>query len=187
MSDLGSYLKKEPRLVKRRQMDRVAWVVTVLVLGLVVLMRGPYKIPLPEGVDLMFLPAVHAGLNTVCAVFLLAGLWFILKGRVRAHRNCMTGALVVSVAFLLCYVAYHFTTEETRYGGEGVVKTVYLVLLATHILTAAVSFPLILFTFIAAWTSDFGRHRRLVKWTFPMWLYVAVTGPLCYWMLRPFY
>lgn len=187
MSELTEYRKRERRLEQRRRWDRVAWVVTALVLGLVVVMRGPYKIPLPEGVSFAFLPPVHAVLNTLCALFLVAGFVCILKGKVRAHRNWMSAALAVSAAFLLCYVAYHFTTVETRYGGQGGMRTVYFFLLITHIILAAVSFPLILFTFIAAWTNDFSRHRRLVRWTFPMWLYVAVTGPICYLLLKPYY
>ena len=95
--------------------------------------------------------------------------------------------MVCSALFLLCYVAYHFTTPETKFGGEGSIRIVYFVLLISHIVLAAVSFPLILFTWIFGFTGQVTRHRKFSKITFPMWLYVAITGPACYLMLRPYY
>lgn len=163
------------------------WVVTALVLGLVVMMRSPYKIPLPEGWSMMFLPPVHAVLNTLVAVCLVAALVAVKAGRIALHRNFISVAMGLSALFLLCYVAYHFTTEETRFEGEGWVRTVYFVLLITHIVLAGVSLPAILFTFLTGVTNRFTTHRRLARWVFPVWLYVAVTGPICYLMLRPYY
>jgi putative membrane protein len=117
------------------------------------------------------------------------------------HKRLIFVAMGLSVMFLLSYVAYHLTTPEVIYGdvdGNKVVDAVelaqlggsragYLVLLISHITLAAVSLPFILFTFITGLTNEFARHRRMAKWVFPVWLYVAVTGPLCYWMLRPYY
>ena len=150
-------------------------------------MRRPEKIPLPEGVDLGFLPTVHAILNTLVAVCLILALVMIKRGNVLLHRNLMTAALALSAVFLLCYVSYHFTTDETRYGGQGTWRLVYFVLLISHIVLAAVSFPLILQTWVYSLTNQFEKHRQLARWVFPMWLYVAVTGPICYLMLRPYY
>jgi putative membrane protein len=99
----------------------------------------------------------------------------------------MVFAMFLSVLFLLSYVAYHMTNDPTRYGGTGAMRTVYFLLLITHIVSAAVSLPFILFTFIAGWTNRFAAHRKLARWVFPLWLYVAVTGPVCYWMLKPYY
>jgi putative membrane protein len=109
--------------------------------------------------------------------------------------------LILSGIFLLCYVAYHFTTHETVYGDidadrklsedelerVGGSRTAYLVILFSHIVAAAVSFPFILKTFVHAWTRDFERHRRLARKVFMVWLYVAITGPVCYWMLKDYY
>jgi putative membrane protein len=92
-----------------------------------------------------------------------------------------------SVVFLLSYVVYHMTNDPTRYQGDGMARMIYFLLLISHIIFAAVSLPFILFTFIAAWTNRFDDHRRLARWVYPMWLYVAVTGPICYLMLRPYY
>ena len=169
-----------------QKLMKVVWVLTVVVLGLVVGMRR-IALPLPEGVDLSFLPAVNAGLNTAVALLLIAGLVAVMKGRITLHRAFMTLAVMLSVAFLLCYVAYHITTGETSYGGEGWVKTVYYIVLATHVILAAASFPFILMTLVYAWTNQFGKHKRLSRRIYPIWLYVAVTGPVVYWMLKPYY
>ena len=183
-----------------KQLHAAAWVLTVVVLALVGLMRR-VKIPLPEGWDFSFLPPFHATVNALTAVVLVVALYFIKQRRVEAHRKAIYVAMGLSVLFLLSYVAYHFTTPETIYGdvdgngkldpGElaavGSARTFYLALLLSHIVLAAVSLPLILFTFIRAFTGQFERHRQMARWVFPLWLYVAVTGPVCYWMLKPFY
>lgn len=161
-----------------------AWVATVAVLGLVGIMR---RVKLDVGVELDFLPPVHAVLNSAVAVLLVLALIAIKRRNVKAHQNAITAAMVCSATFLICYVAYHFTTPETKYGGEGMMRTIYFVLLISHIVLAAVSFPLILFTWIFGYTGQILRHRKYAKVTFPMWLYVAVTGPICYLMLRPYY
>jgi putative membrane protein len=166
----------------------VVWIVTALVLILVGLMRRPeLRFVLPEGFQLDFLPRVHAVLNSCVAVFLVAALVAIKKQNIAAHRRFMSMAMLFSAVFLLCYVAYHFTNEETKFGGEGTIRYVYFFLLITHIVAAAVSFPLILFTYLAGWADRRAAHRRLAKFTYPLWLYVAITGPVCYLMLRPYY
>ena len=118
MSERMRYLGKPSNDALAQKLMKVVWVLTVVVLGLVVAMRQ-IKLPLPEGVDLSFLPAVNAGLNTGVALLLIVGLMAVLKGRITLHRIAMTLAVVLSVAFLLCYVGYHITTGETSYGGEG--------------------------------------------------------------------
>lgn len=186
MSERMRYLGKASNDVLGRKLMKVVWVLTVVVLGLVVAMRR-IKLPLPEGVDLGFLPAVNAGLNTGVALLLIAGLVAVLKGRITLHRILMTAAVALSVVFLLCYVAYHITTGETSYGGEGWAKTVYYLILVTHVILAAVSFPFILMTLVFAITNQFGKHKRLSRRIYPIWLYVAITGPIVYWMLKPYY
>jgi len=163
------------------------WGLTALILLLVVLMRSPYKIPLPEGWSMMFLPPLHAVLNTLVAVSLIAAVVAVKAGRIGLHRSCILVAMGLSVLFLLCYVAYHFTTVETRFGGEGWMRAVYFFLLITHIVLAGASLPAILFTFLTGQTNRFSTHRKLARWVFPVWLYVAITGPICYLMLRPYY
>jgi putative membrane protein len=181
------WLRRTPDHARARKLSIAAWIVTALVLVLVVLMRSPYKIPLPEGWSMAFLPPVHAAINTLVSLCLVGAIIAVTRGKITAHRNFMLAAMALSTLFLLCYVAYHFTTVETRYGGEGALRAVYFFLLISHIIAAAVSLPLILLTFISAWTNRFDAHRSLARWVFPIWLYVAVTGPICYLMLRPYY
>jgi putative membrane protein len=186
MSERSEWLARPAKEELAKKLKVLAWVVSALVLALVAIMQR-VRLPLPEGVDLSFLPGFYAGVNALAALVLVAAIVFIKQGKVGAHRAAMMFAMVLSVFFLLSYVAYHLTSDPTRYGGEGPMRTVYFLLLITHIITAAVSFPFILFTFIAAWTNRFDAHRRLARWVFPLWLYVAVTGPIIWWMIRPFY
>ena len=190
----------EANVLLEKKLNRIAWVLTVAVLGLVGMMRR-VKIPMPEGVDLGFLPPFHATLNALTAVVLLVALYFIKQKKVQQHRNAIYVAIALSVLFLLSYVAYHFTTPETLFGDanhDGVLselekaaiggtRTFYLVLLLSHIALAAGIFPFILFTFIRAYTNQIDRHRKMARWVFPLWLYVAITGPVCYFMLMPYY
>jgi putative membrane protein len=171
--------------VLEKKLNVAAWIVSAAVLGLVVLMR---QVKIFQGaVDLSFLPAVHAILNSLTALALLFSFYSIKNGRVHHHRAANFTAFALSSLFLLCYVAYHFTTPETKFGGTGSMKIIYLVLLLTHIVTAAGIFPFILFTFIRALVGDFERHKKMARWVFPIWLYVALTGPICYLMLKPYY
>ena len=183
-----------------RKLNIAAWVVTVLVLLLVGVMRR-VKIPLPEGIDLSFLAPFHALVNALTAVVLIYAFYAIKNKNIQAHRRAIYVALGLSVLFLLSYVAYHFTTPETIFGdmdhdgvlsaaeraAAGTSRTIYLVLLLSHISLAGLILPFILFTFIRAYTNQFERHRRMARWVFPLWLYVAITGPLVYWLLQPYY
>lgn len=169
-----------------KKLKVTAWIVSAIVLGLVGAMRR-IKFDLPEQVDLGFLPAVHAALNSTVVVLLIVSLIAIKRRNVGLHKKAIFAALVCSATFLGCYVLYHITNEETKFGGEGPIRYVYYTLLISHIVLAAVSFPLILFTWIYGFTNNFAKHRKLAKWVFPMWLYVAITGPVCYLLLRPYY
>lgn len=183
-----------------RKLNVYAWIVSGAVLFLVGLMRR-VKIDLPSGWDMSFLPPFHASLNALTAVVLLAALYFIKQKNIEAHRKAIYVAMGLSVLFLLSYVAYHFTTPETIFGdtdGNGVLsdaerlavggqRTVYLILLLTHIILAALILPFILFTFIRAYTGQYDRHRKMARWVWPLWFYVAITGPIAYYMLAPYY
>lgn len=177
-------MEQNIQLAKRLNVG--AWVVTVAVLLLVGLMRR-VKIPLPEGWSFDFLPPFHATLNALTAVVLILAFYFIKQKNVRMHRRMIYVAMSLSVLFLLSYVAYHFTTPETKFGGQGTIRYVYYTLLLTHITLAGLTLPFILFTFIRAYTNQIDRHRKMARWVFPLWLYVAITGPICYLMLLPYY
>ena len=200
MSEISSYRQRPAQAELASKLKVLAWIVSGLVLGLVMVMRR-ITIPLPDGVELSFLPPIHALINTLACFALVGALVAIKNGRVEAHRKFITGALALSVLFLLSYVAYHFTTPETIFGetdgvaglsaeekaAVGPLRSVYLALLIPHILLAGISLPFILITLIYAVTNQFEKHRRMARWVFPMWLFVAVTGPICYFMLRPYY
>jgi putative membrane protein len=137
--------------------------------------------------DIHILPALHAVLNSLAAVSLLAALWFVKQKNIVMHQRMIYTAMTLSALFLVSYVVYHAVTEPTKFGGEGVIKIVYLLLLASHVILAALILPFILFTFIRGYTRQIPAHKRLARWTFPIWLYVALTGPICYLMLMPYY
>ncbi len=197
-------LLKQPVLIERAaKLKIVVWILSIVVLVLVALMRSPYKIVVSLEMEewIKQLPGVIALINTLVAALLLGGIWAITKKNHKVHQRCMTAALALSSIFLVCYVTYHFTTHETIFGDAdgnrvldevekekfGKMRMLYLGVLLSHIAAAAISFPMILMTFVHAWTRDFEKHRKLARKTFPLWLYVSVTGPFCYWMLKAFY
>lgn len=175
---------QKPNLQLAKKLNIAASIVSLIVLLLVVGMR---RIKIPTEIDFSFLPPFYSTLNALVAVALLFSLYFIKNKKVEAHKKTNVMALVLSILFLLAYVVYHITTEETKYGGEGTIRYIYFFLLITHIILAAVILPFILFTFIRAYTGQIDRHRKMAKWVYPLWLYVAVTGPIIYLMLRPYY
>ncbi|MGV3586850.1 MAG: DUF420 domain-containing protein [Adhaeribacter sp.] len=138
-------------------------------------------------VDVTFLPKLHALLNSLTAIALLTGFRFIKKGNIRYHRFSMTTAFVLSAFFLISYVTYHYQAAPTSYGGEGVMRTIYYFVLITHIILAAIIVPFVLLSVYFAISNQLARHRRISRWTFPLWLYVAVTGVLVYFMIAPYY
>lgn len=190
----------QPNITLAKKLNVAAWIVTVVVLLLVGMMRR-VKLPLPEGWDFSFLPPLHAGLNALAAVFLILAFVHIKNKNVESHRKAIYGAVACSILFLLSYVAYHFTTAETLFGDlnkDGIVdaaelvavgtsRTIYLFILFSHIVLAAASFPFILFTFIRAYTNQFDKHKKMARYVWPIWLYVAITGPVVYLMLMPYY
>ena len=133
--------------------------------------------------DVHDLPAVNATLNSASAILLTAGFACIKRKKVGAHKACMLAAFTVSVLFLVSYVVYHAQAGSVPFQGRGAVRPLYFALLLSHIVLAAVIVPLALTTIHRAWAERFDRHRRIARWTLPIWLYVSVTGVLVYWML----
>jgi len=172
-----------PKPNAQRFMNIATWVVTILVLLLVGIMRRPeYKIQ--TDIDFSFLATFHASMNALAALVLIAALYFVKNKQYDLHRKAINTAMIFSAMFLLSYVVYHFTTEETLYCGEGGIRKVYFFFLITHVVLAGVILPFILITYTRAFTGRFEMHRKMAKWVFPLWLYVAVTGPILYFMLR---
>ncbi|WP_163398083.1 DUF420 domain-containing protein [Flavobacterium fluviatile] len=136
---------------------------------------------------LSFLPPIYATINGFTAIVLVLAVIAIKKGNQKVHERLMTTAIALSVAFLVMYVAYHMTADSTKFGGEGIVRYVYLFILLTHILLSIAIIPLVLITYVRALAQRFDRHRKIAKITFPLWLYVAVTGVVVYLMISPYY
>ncbi len=172
----------------QRVSDRAFYIFTAVVsaaalafLAYILLIRrgGPV-----EGVDLRFLPAVNAGFNALAATLLAAGWVAIRRGARRVHQYLMVSAFFASGLFLVCYLAYHFVHGDTRYAGTGPLRTVYLLILASHVLLSLFVVPGALVSFYFAWRKSFARHKKVTRWLAPIWLYVSVTGVVIYFMLR---
>lgn len=134
-------------------------------------------------IDYTTLPAVNATLNATAGVFLVSGWFFIKRREVSRHRFCMWAALVASSLFLASYLVYHANVGSVPFQGQGAIRTVYFVILITHVILAALIVPLAVMTLARALAERFDRHRRIARWTLPLWLYVSVTGVVIYLML----
>lgn len=140
-----------------------------------------------DGFDTSFLPPIYASLNALTAIFLIAGVISIKNKKIETHRKFMTSAIVFSALFLVLYVVYHSTSDSTPYGGEGWIRPVYFTLLISHILLSIIIIPLVLVTYVRALAKRFDKHRKIARITFPIWLYVAITGVVVYLMISPYY
>jgi putative membrane protein len=159
-------------------------IVLSVVLPLAVAALFGIKVP---GYDFSFLPPVYATINGITAILLLLAVVAIKNKKKQLHEALMKICIFLSALFLVMYVAYHMTSDSTPYGGEGAIRIVYFFVLITHIVLSIIVVPFVLFTFSRALSGNFERHKALAKFTFPLWLYVAVTGVIVYLMISPYY
>lgn len=136
---------------------------------------------------LTFLPPIYATINGLTAIVLVIAVVAIKNKNRKLHERLMKFAITLSVLFLLLYIAYHMTSDSTAFGGEGAIKYVYYFILITHIVLSVVVIPFVLITYVRAITNNIERHKKIAKITFPLWLYVAVTGVVVYLMISPYY
>lgn len=169
----------------QKTLDRTSYVLSAVILGLVIFMRPAQRLEL--GMDFSFLPGVNAIVNTFTTIFLLLALYYIKQKKVIAHRNAIFGAMFCSFIFLICYILYHVSTPETSYCHEGNIRYLYYFVLISHILLSGISLPFILLTFSRGISYNVPAHRKLARKVFPVWLYVAISGPMVYLMLRSCY
>lgn len=162
------------------------WIV-ILSVAIPVVVAILFGVRLPNVESLSFLPPIYATINGLTAVLLITALWAIKSGKRKLHENIMKTCIALSVMFLVMYVAYHMTSDSTKYGGEGFMKYVYYSILITHILLSIIIIPFVLITYVRAITKNFERHKKIARITFPLWLYVAVSGVLVYLMISPYY
>lgn len=138
-----------------------------------------------DGVDLTFLPPIYATINGITALTLIASLIAIKQKNMKLHRALNRFALLLSLVFLALYVAYHMTSESTAYLGD--YKTVYYIILISHIVLSVAVIPIVLFTYLFAWQGNYERHKKWTRFAWPIWFYVATTGVIVYLMISPFY
>ena len=161
------------------------WIVVLsiaipLVVAVLFGVKIDYELPL-------FLPPIYATINGFTAILLIVAVWAIKNGNKRLHERLMKLAIIFSAIFLIFYVAYHMTSDSTKFGGEGLIKTVYFIILISHIILSIVVIPFVLITFVRGITNDLKKHKKIAKYTFPLWLYVAISGVLVYLMISPYY
>ena len=142
---------------------------------------------LPIAKPLTFLPPIYATINGLTAFILVVAVYYIKKGKRKIHENLIKVCIALSLSFLVMYIAYHLTSDPTSFGGSGAIAYLYFFILITHILLSIVVIPLVLISYLKASQSDFSAHRKIAKITFPIWLYVAVTGVIVYLMISPYY
>ena len=175
---MNTTLKNEAQIAKfRKLIIAVSIVIPVAVAAL-------FGIKV-DGVDLSFLPPFYAGINGLTAVLLIGALVAIKRKNMNLHQRLIQTCLVLSLLFLLCYVAYHMTSDSTPYGGN--MKALYYFILISHIVLSVAVIPVVLFTYLFAWEGKFEKHKKWTRFAFPIWLYVAVTGVIVYLMISPYY
>ncbi len=170
--------------IREKRFNRYITGVSIVIPVIVAVLFG---VKLPDVEPLSFLPPVYASINGLTALILIVAVWAIKNGKRQMHQTLMTTCIVLSLIFLVLYVAYHMTSDSTPYGGEGMIRYVYYFILITHILLSVAIIPLVLKTYARAYLKNFASHRKLARITFPIWLYVAVTGVVVYLMISPYY
>jgi putative membrane protein len=135
----------------------------------------------------VFLPPIYATINAFTAVLLMMAFWAIKNKKIALHAILMKTAIIFSVLFLVLYVAYHMTSDSTKFGGEGLIKNVYFIILITHIILSVAVIPFVLITYVRAITNQVELHKKIARFTFPLWLYVAISGVMVYLMISPYY
>ena len=158
--------------------------VSVIVPLLVALLFG---VRVPNVAPLTILPPIYATINGITAVLLLFAYWAIRNQKRALHETLMKTSIFLSLLFLVMYVAYHMTSDSTPYGGEGFIRYVYFFILITHITLSIGIIPMVLVTYVRAISKHFGAHKKIARITFPIWLYIAVTGVVVYLMIAPSY
>ncbi|WP_333802135.1 DUF420 domain-containing protein [Sphingobacterium multivorum] len=178
----------EESLNKEKKYSKWIWVLSIAIPIVVAIL---FTVNLQKlGYDvkpLTFLPPIYAAINGITAVLLFWAVAAIKKGNKPLHERLIKMCIACSLAFLAMYVANHMTSIETKYGGEGILRPIYFFILITHILLSIIIIPFVLFTFVRGISGSYERHKKLARITYPMWLYVAVTGVIVYLMISPYY
>lgn len=168
---------------------KAGWLIGIFsfVVFAVIISLGRIQLQVNLGFDVHIFATINAVVNSIIAVTLVAALIAVKNKKFMLHKKLMFAALILSILFLVSYIAHHLLAGETKFGGVGAIKTIYYFVLITHIILAAVILPFILFTAYRGLTAEFTMHKKLARITWPLWFYVAVTGPIIYLMISPYY
>ena len=176
-----------PMFKKNDKQARILILTVSFVVFSVVALLAKIKVDVDLGFDVHILAKCNAIINSCVSVLLLAGYITVRQKNFLAHKRIMLTAIVLSVLFLVCYISYHLLTGDTVYGGSGITRYIYLFILITHIVLAAVILPFILFTAYHSLSGEYAKHKKIARYTWPLWLYVSVTGVIVYIMIAPYY
>lgn len=176
-----------PSIQKNDRLAQAVIIAVSLIVFIAVVLLKQVQIPVDPSFDVHIFARINAGINSLVSLLLVAGLAAVKNGRYQLHKRLMGAAIVLSILFLLSYIAHHLLAGDTRYGGEGGIRYLYFFILVSHIFLAAVILPFILFTSYRALVAEWPAHRKLARVTWPVWFYVSVTGVLVYWMISPYY
>lgn len=176
-----------PILKKNDRSARLLILTVSFVIFAAIAILSRVKLEVDLGFDVHVFAKINAVINSMVSVLLISAFVAVRRKQYIAHRNLMYGAIILSVVFLVSYIAHHLLAGDTTFGGEGTIRYVYFVILITHIFLAAIILPFILFTAYRALTGEFGKHTKLARYTFPLWLYVSITGVLVYILISPYY
>ncbi len=177
-------MEKGKEILDDKKYNKIIIILSVLIPVVVAILFG---VKIPNVAPLSFLPPIYATINGLTAIILIMAFFAIKNRKIVLHENLMTTAIGCSVVFLCMYVAYHMTSDSTKFGGEGFIKYVYYFILLTHILLSIIVIPFVLITYVRAITNNFEKHKKIARITFPLWLYVAVSGVIVYLMISPYY
>jgi len=164
------------------------WILSIAIPVVVAILFGVNLRKLGYDVQpLSFLPPIYATINGITAIVLMTAVWAIKNGKQALHERLMKFAIILSVLFLGMYVAYHMTSDSTKFGGEGLIRYVYYFILISHILLSIIIIPFVLITYVRALAGSFAMHKKIARIAYPLWLYVAITGVVVYLMISPYY
>jgi putative membrane protein len=171
-------------MINKGKYNIYIWIVSIVVPVLVAFL---FTVRIPNVEPLSFLPPIYASINGLTAIFLIIALWAIKNKKIVLHEGLMKISIGLSLVFLVMYVAYHMTSDSTPYGGEGFIRYIYFFILITHIILSIGVIPMVLITYVRAISKQFANHKKIARYTFPIWLYIAITGVIVYLMISPYY
>jgi len=175
--------------VIKKNDTQAKWLIGIFsfVVFTVIIILSNFKLNVNLGFNVHLFATFNAIINTIIAVLLVAALIAVKKEKYTLHKKLMLLSLAFSILFLVSYIAHHLLAGETKFGGTGAIKVIYLIILFTHIFLAAIILPFILFTAYRGLTAEFSLHKKIARYTWPLWMYVAVTGPIVYLFISPYY